>query len=70
MDLLEAPAPKLRGFEAIARAIMSRGRGVTLDELRSVGALSRELEKEAPDPKRVRWLARDLGLDPDDLEGK
>lgn len=67
LDLMTSVPLVACSFEGIARAVLCRGHGITLDQLRSVGALSRECEKETPDPERVGWLARELGLDPDDL---
>ena len=51
-------------FDRLAKAVTGRGRGISLAELRDCHALARELESSEPDPERVGFLSRRLGLDP------
>ena len=67
LSLLDAPA-RLRTFEDVLGAVMARGRGITLRELGTADALGRELASDHPNPERLGWLCRRLGLDPRDLE--
>ena len=64
MSLL-SPNPKaMDRFDRLAKAVTSRGKGITLAELRDCHALARELELPDPDPERVGFLSRRLNLDP------
>lgn len=66
LDLLHVPS--IRDFEDVVAAVMGQGRGMTLRQLGTADALGRELAKDTPDPERLTWLARRLGLDPLDME--
>ncbi|HSW31893.1 MAG TPA: hypothetical protein VLH75_20585 [Longimicrobiales bacterium] len=67
LSLLDAPRC-LRSFEELAAAVMARRRGMTLQEVGTADTLARELAKDRPDRERVGWMARRLGLNPNDLE--
>ena len=64
--LMDSPAVRER-FDDVCRLLSAKQRGFTLSDLAAAHALARELEKPAPDPERIRTLARDLRIDVDRL---
>ncbi len=52
-------------FQRLCRRVAGRtGPGLTLDEIRDLGALARELQSAEPDPEKVALFCRRLDLDP------
>lgn len=58
----------LRRFDALAKRITARGEGITAIQLRDLGALCRELDRDAPRPEVVAEILDALGLTDADLE--
>jgi hypothetical protein len=54
-------------FDALCRAVCSRGKGMTLAQLGDCHALARELGEDEPDQERVALFVRRLDLDPEAL---